>query len=879
MAYPRRGAWLFRNVDRAFYFTPTLESISITQEYPNMTAAFSCRVVDMGDGLVFQPEDEVRVWFDGDRIWAGHLKTVTEDRDEETGPRAWALEGQDYTAKLGDAIVRRRAKRKKEKALRRVRWLLTYMRPSIWTLAGRDLTHIPDEYIEPYDYYGATVDEALSHVADELRLHFFIDLDNVFQMYRQDTVAAPFGLDNDAPNYSTTFPFREYSRAEDTVELANAILVEPEKRKHSRWSSDATSIAAYGRQERFVSDSNLHRPAQALNLGARTLADSKDPEVEGSCVVWEPGIWAGMTTRIVEALWERDESVFIANVDIAAVDPHDAAGEAYLKSTLTFSDRRRRKRRGSGHGGRDRSINKNTRRRPGQTADVDPHLIDSFSRVVLTPTFVTGDALGVALDDYSVQTEYQRYGVYGTPSNTEVTAGPTFSVGTTKGKVESVIGASNTPWTVRPPGTGCGSLDFWFAGWRDKEAWWRLTVPAHPAGMAGITLTFGALTGALGVAVGAGLEVAVRSAVPTATWQGDSVGFIPAAGGDVFIPGALVPAEGGDLHIGARPTWRCDYGATMCGWNFPVVYGYANSGSVSVANPSAVVWALFDDSGDDMGAIATLTKAPWDGGNAWREAGVEGSPAYGVDGSAYYVTSTGLGGRGLYVVGEREDVAENYGPWSDVQWGVELEFEVDASGDTGTSGPRHIQLTTTGEGEQTVGTVHLGDSAAAEGISVGGPTTTDYAAKAIGTGERWVARFDSRSGLMKGKLWKAATGEPCAWDVEVAMAQTDDDADRFMLWVRCGNTTEQTVRIHRIRAQHAAHDGKRVVREWLGYASGVENEFATNHPFREGTLRIHVNGVGVPPIWEDGDAALCKLDFYPTARSAIRATYIADQGE
>jgi hypothetical protein len=68
------------------------------------------------------------------------------------------------------------------------------------------------------------------------------------------------------------------------------------------------------------------------------------------------------------------------------------------------------------------------------------------------------------------------------------------------------------------------------------------------------------------------------------------------------------------------------------------------------------------------------------------------------------------------------------------------------------------------------------------------------------------------------------------------------------------------------------------VREWLGYAAGRTNRFTTNHPFRPGTLRVHVNGVGVAPSSEDGPGAAFTLDFHPTPRSALRATYIVDSG-
>jgi hypothetical protein len=121
-SYPSRGAWRFTNVTRAFDFWPTLESIAIAAEHPDMVSAFTCRVIDADAALALQVEDEVVVTLRGERLWAGHLKSVGQDQLSEVGPRVWDLSGQDYTAKLDDAVVRRRTKRKKESARRRIRW-------------------------------------------------------------------------------------------------------------------------------------------------------------------------------------------------------------------------------------------------------------------------------------------------------------------------------------------------------------------------------------------------------------------------------------------------------------------------------------------------------------------------------------------------------------------------------------------------------------------------------------------------------------------------------------------------------------------------------------------------------------------------------------
>jgi hypothetical protein len=202
---------------------------------------------------------------------------------------------------------------------------------------------------------------------------------------------------------------------------------------------------------------------------------------------------------------------------------------------------------------------------------------------------------------------------------------------------------------------------------------------------------------------------------------------------------------------------------------------------------------------------------------------------------------------------------------------------VDAHG-AGTGGPRTIEVRTVGDLWRTVGTVHLGDATRAEGISVSAPTTTDYVAKALTTGERWTARFDSRSGKMRGKLWKVGDGMPAAWDVEVDIDETTDDGDRFELWTRVGNGAgnSQKVNILRLDAAQMARDDQRIVRERIGFASGDELLFKTSHQFREDTLRFYVNGVKTTPNKEWGDDAEASLDGRPTANMMIRATYIVD---
>ena len=207
--------------------------------------------------------------------------------------------------------------------------------------------------------------------------------------------------------------------------------------------------------------------------------------------------------------------------------------------------------------------------------------------------------------------------------------------------------------------------------------------------------------------------------------------------------------------------------------------------------------------------------------------------------------------------------------WVDVGWAVEIRFTATALVDGGS-----ITLTTTGQGAQTIGIVSLG---VAPSISVAAPAVTDTASLDIEADEVWLAKFDARSGWFRGKAWLASDPEPAVWDVEVVIDETDDDDDRFDLWVRAG--TGQTVRVHSIESWDTALPGEEVVTEWLGVADGDTSRFVTNHQYRGGTLIPWVNGVADPAARESGATTEFWLDTPPTADSIIRANYIAAAGD
>lgn len=866
MPYPTRVPWRFENVRRGFDFWPILESIEVTQSYPDMVATFSCEVSRQGhDEYDFEPEDEVRVYAGGTRIFGGHLKSVVETAHSEFGPIKWRLDAQDYTAKMGDAIVRQRAHRRAESVGNRVRFILGYL-DNAWDIAGRHVDY-PDEQVERADMYGMTVAEALDSTANEVGLTFWIDADNILHIHKAATTPAPFELDNETPDFVTSFPFRDFEYTKESVDLANAILVEPEKREDSRWSVAPANIANYawgdstGRQEQFISAEEIRTARGAQRHGAAQLARTKQQNIEATATVHEPGLYAGMWVTLHEALWERDQTLRITAVSITALDPHDDAGTAYLLSALTLTSKPKRRSPKMG--------------RPEERTGVSSTFpLDGFDREVTPPAPAPDTPFSPTLTDHRLEwsmTGTWTGGPFGGGGPYVFTPGvPTTpvmsSIGPTGRSAWDIVSYQNTAWPYTPCGVGQGAN----SGWREFEYWASFVVPTKPAGFAGIYVDIN-----VGGYQGAASSVIVRASAtqPTAPRSAGAVGTVVGASGTVFIPAGMVPAAGQTMWVGICPGWTADhnYGWYCAHSPPPAAYTGGHADSLTFGT---FTWAT---SGGDinLGNNAAPAGAPWEGDGTWQLAGIEGTPNnFGMDGEAFFLTAEEPAGVGIYLDGQYADDANPTQPFSDPS-GYEVEFIVDALGDTGVAGTRTIEFTTTGNGGQTIGTVHLGDMDNPTSITItGGPTSVNNIPVTLTANERYRASFDTRSGQLVAKIWRVSDGEPAGVVVLGDIQPTEDAGDRFMVWLRGGNGAgdSQTIRLTHIDAMTAVPAGGAVVYEWLGFASGDTDRFRTRQRYLIGTLVMHVNGIDTSPVFEDG--VECRLDAFPTEGSGIHASYI-----
>ncbi len=587
MSYPSRGAWRFRNQTRGFDFWPTLDSVLISEAHPEDLATFSCSVVDRDASLVFEPEDRVWVTFAGTRIFAGHLKAVEESQLSEVGPRVYGLDAQDYTAKLDDSVIDHPAERASESVASRVAWILGFLNFSITT----DHVDPPSMTLDAATYDGMTVREALDQVADEARVHWYVDFDADLHLARDEVVSAPFALDDTDPDHVTSFPYSEYRRSRDTTDLATAVYVQGES--DQSWVTDSGAIATWGRQERSVNDGDLRTSTQRARAGDRALAEQAAPVVDGSLVCWEPGLRGGMKATLRNDLWSLDTTIVLISVDITAVDPHDEDGEAYLRCEVRFRDRRRRR---SSH--RD-VTNRNTRKRKGASSDAEADVTDGTTLAVTARQ---------SCHDSLVEDAWSGLFAAGTPY------------------VGSWI-SQNTAYTV----SGCplgGGL--WGPGGVTWEAWYTVGASGI-GGSLGARVEIGALGSLLGVADGGTFLVGWANAAPSHLRDFTVIGTIGDVGGTVYVPGSLI-VDGGTNFLVIAPAWHATLGWAVCAdvlaspFGGPVIGGEGNSGrgtapetgdititTLVTSRAGRTSWISPAGTGDADGSNDTWTLDGWNG--------------------------------------------------------------------------------------------------------------------------------------------------------------------------------------------------------------------------------------------------------------------------
>lgn len=523
-------------------------------------------------------------------------------------------------------------------------------------------------------------------------------------------------------------------------------------------------------------------------------------------------------------------------------------------------------------------------------ADAIPDcVLDDFKRVVSPPTYSPGDP-GLT---YIAQYQLKQYALHYAPFDVQPL---TFIASNSVHWIDSYKGSYYLPWTTRPAGS-CVSLDNYFNGWMEREAWTKFLVTAKPDNVAGIVFSAVDAPSAEGVGPANGFAVRVASAQPSSLRAGTLVGTIPNNGvADIFVPAHLIPAEGEYLWMGMTPNWMCDHdtGWWICGWTWPWRSGEGNSGGLAASAWEFALttrtWQVWDAAEMDYGSPNSGDgDCDWGDLPPWQI--VTDGTAPTVDGSKLCFTvaagapksmSMTLPGASAVSPDDADDL-DYREPWTNEDGtNIKVLFHLTTAGSLTEAGTRSFSMSWHDTRDLIRGTVYLGDTSHAQGLSLFvDDVESAFVAKDIAEGAWHWLRIDTRHpDYARMKFWPTTSGEPVAWDIDVLRT---DSADRpttdnfFQLAMTLGNMTgaDQTLCIDKIVIGGTGSAFRWVV-EYLGDGDGLTSVFHTSQSYQSGTLSFFVDGLHVMPFEIDATlGSFSALQQWPAAAGArIVARYM-----
>lgn len=139
----------------------------------------------------------------------------------------------------------------------------------------------------------ATAEDAMNQLADMTGAHWFIDAANVFHWNADGSAdTAPWNVDTDSPNNSTTFDVLDLQVTDSADAIANEVEVIGGNNGQSikATDSDATSISSYGIFALSIEDSGWVNQSTVDEIAAAAVAGYKDPGFEFSFATRQDGL-------------------------------------------------------------------------------------------------------------------------------------------------------------------------------------------------------------------------------------------------------------------------------------------------------------------------------------------------------------------------------------------------------------------------------------------------------------------------------------------------------------------------------------------------------------------------------------------------------------
>jgi len=271
--------------------------------------------------LDLQNESEVTLVDQGVKEFGGYLRKRIRKDLNTTNVRVWTIECQDYNTDPADDWVPVGAgpREVEETDQARVRWLFdTYGTRGINAWYADAVQVVAPSNLLPMDFQGKTLAEALDAICALSGASWYIDYEKRLHYFKKELAVAPFNIDVQSPNGTTTRPCRDFEYPDDTISYVNTVAVVGLGVTSTVYRDGV--VPDPGQQRLFVLNDQTLLTVDACIAAGEAYLTAEERKEDGKFTVWSPGLQPGQTIHIKNTQWAMDGDFRIMQVTPRFVD-------------------------------------------------------------------------------------------------------------------------------------------------------------------------------------------------------------------------------------------------------------------------------------------------------------------------------------------------------------------------------------------------------------------------------------------------------------------------------------------------------------------------------------------------------------------------------
>ena len=297
MAATQAGAsWFPGSLDEVALWDRVLSAAEVAALYTEAVSTTPFTLNILNESVISLMDQSVKEF-------GGYVRRRTRTDLNAAGVRIWEIEGQDYTIDPSDdwVPVGTGPRTTAEKDQARVRWLF-----ATYGTRGVDATTAFVQQVEPndlldMDFQGLTLAAALDMVCSVTGCEWYVDFNQKLHYFKTESATAPFNIDVQTPNGTTTFPCRDFEYPDDTIDYVNTVVVLGAGVTSTKYRGGSAPPA--GQQRLIVlRDINLLTTGECDTVALAYLAAQSNRQ-DGKLTTWRPGLRAGQVIHIRNGQW------------------------------------------------------------------------------------------------------------------------------------------------------------------------------------------------------------------------------------------------------------------------------------------------------------------------------------------------------------------------------------------------------------------------------------------------------------------------------------------------------------------------------------------------------------------------------------------------